>query len=74
MLKVFFTVGEEGQLFERDKERAVVDFPNETGREVVCRDSLGRLLFGRWGGRMIGADGGGAPGEDWKAVVCLLLL
>lgn len=41
---MFRTVGDEVQFVERVRESAVVDLPNVTGRDVVWRDSLGRLL------------------------------
>ena len=43
-MNVFRTVGDEVQFVERVRESAVVDLPNVTGRDVVWRDSLGRLL------------------------------
>jgi hypothetical protein len=41
---VLRTVGEEVQFVERERESPVVDLPNVTGRDVVWRDSFGRLL------------------------------
>jgi hypothetical protein len=43
LLKVFATVGEEVGPVAIDSDKAVVDLPNVIGRELVCRESFGRL-------------------------------
>jgi hypothetical protein len=44
-LNVFRTVGDEARFAERLRESAVVDLPKVIGRDVVWRDSFGRLLI-----------------------------
>lgn len=41
---MFRTVGDEVQFVDSVRESPVVDLPNVTGRDVVWRDSFGRLL------------------------------